>query len=105
MRVLDEQTINERLIADFCARTGLSNLRASGRIAHMFGSVARQLGVAYNAAWAIRDSWFWGSCGESDAEGLRRLSDNAQSRLQDTADFHEGAVAFVEKRAPRWLGK
>ena len=68
MRVLDEQTINERLIADFCARTGLSNLRASGRIAHMFGSVARQLGVAYNAAWAIRDSWFWGSCGESDAE-------------------------------------
>ena len=42
---------------------------------------------------------------EANAEGLRPLSDDAQGRLQQTADFREGAVAFVENRAPRWLGK
>jgi enoyl-CoA hydratase/carnithine racemase len=36
---------------------------------------------------------------------LRSASVEAQRRLEATADFHEGALAFVEKRAPRWLGR
>jgi enoyl-CoA hydratase/carnithine racemase len=36
---------------------------------------------------------------------LRTLSETAQDRVMRTEDFREGPKAFIEKRAPNWLGR
>jgi enoyl-CoA hydratase/carnithine racemase len=36
---------------------------------------------------------------------LWEISDAAGRRLHETEDFQEGPRAFVEKRAPRWVGR
>lgn len=55
-------------------------------------AVAASLKIARNAAVF------------TDTE-LHDQGDRAQAALAGTADFHEGATAFVEKRAPRWQGR
>ena len=40
----------------------------------------------------------------TDAE-LRKISEEAGMKNMQTEDFKEGPRAFVEKRAPRWVGK
>jgi len=40
-----------------------------------------------------------------DEATLSSLSDEAQQRMMQTEDFHEGPRAFIEKRVPRWQGR
>ena len=59
-----------------------------------------------NAPLAVRESLMVARRAlDYDDETLRRLSDQAQDRIMKTADFGEGARAFVEKRSPRWLAR
>lgn len=39
-----------------------------------------------------------------DDEDLRRAGDEAQKKLQQTSDYQEGSLAFLQKRRPRWTG-
>lgn len=40
-----------------------------------------------------------------DNPKLREAGDTAQARLSQSADYQEGARAFIEKRKPRWQGE
>lgn len=62
--------------------------------------------IAACAPLAVRESLAVAraSYDEEEAE-LRRMGDEAQLRLEKTADFTEGALAFAEKRMPEWQGR
>lgn len=45
------------------------------------------------------------SAANFDDDPLRRLGDELQAALARTDDYHEGSLAFIEKRAPRWTGR
>lgn len=45
------------------------------------------------------------TCTDVDAETGRRLERLGQSVLKTTEDHREGALAFLEKRPPRWQGR
>jgi enoyl-CoA hydratase/carnithine racemase len=62
--------------------------------------------VAANAPVAVRESLAIARIAQDhDNETLHRLSLEAQARIMQTEDFQEGPRAFVEKRAPRWVGR
>ena len=52
-----------------------------------------------------RHAYFAKYLASLDEATLAHLSDEAQARVMLTDDFHEGPVAFIEKRAPRWVGR
>jgi enoyl-CoA hydratase len=62
--------------------------------------------ITANAPVAVRESLGVArqALDHPDAE-LRRLSEEAQARNMTSADFKEGPLAFIEKRAPRWQGR
>ena len=45
------------------------------------------------------------TCTDVDHETGRRLERMGQSILKTTSDHAEGALAFMEKRAPQWEGR
>lgn len=62
--------------------------------------------VCANAPVAVRESVAIArQAADLDEASLRRLSDEAQARIVETEDFQEGPRAFVEKRAPVWVGR
>ncbi|MDH4071834.1 MAG: enoyl-CoA hydratase-related protein [Gammaproteobacteria bacterium] len=69
-------------------------------------AIALAAAISGNAPIAVRESLAVARRAyDLDDETLARLSDEAQARVMLTADFREGPVAFIEKRAPRWLGR
>jgi enoyl-CoA hydratase/carnithine racemase len=62
--------------------------------------------ICANAPLAVQESLrvARGCFDKTDAQ-LRALSEEAQDRIILTEDFKEGPRAFVEKRAPRWMGR
>lgn len=62
--------------------------------------------IASNAPLAVTESLRLARLAAmTDDDTLRQAGDEAQARLATTADFTEGALAFVEKRVPRWQGR
>lgn len=62
--------------------------------------------ISQNAPISVRESLAIArGAYDSDEELLARQSEEAQSRVMLTEDFREGPRAFIEKRAPRWLGR
>jgi enoyl-CoA hydratase/carnithine racemase len=55
-------------------------------------AVRESLGVA-RQAYDLEEARLWEACG------------GASQRVRQTADFQEGPRAFVEKRAPNWVGR
>ena len=61
--------------------------------------------IAANAPVAVRESLAIARLAyDTNDASLARLSSEAQIRVMLTDDFKEGPLAFVEKRAPRWVG-
>lgn len=61
--------------------------------------------ICSNAPLAVRESVRIARVASGfDDAGLRADAEAAQSKLQSTADYSEGARAFIEKRPPRWTG-
>ncbi len=62
--------------------------------------------VTANAPIAVRESLAIArQAAELDEETLWTMSRAASDRMRHTEDFQEGPRAFVEKRAPRWVGR
>jgi enoyl-CoA hydratase/carnithine racemase len=62
--------------------------------------------IAGNAPLAVQESLAVARAAYDASEvDLDRLSQAAQRRLMGTADYYEGAQAFLDKRSPRWLGR
>lgn len=62
--------------------------------------------IAVNAPLAVRESLrFARRASFFDDPALHAEVEQAQAKLQQTADYREGALAFVEKRSPVWKGR
>jgi enoyl-CoA hydratase/carnithine racemase len=62
--------------------------------------------IAANAPVAVRESLMIArQAYDLDDAALFRLSAESQERIMRTEDFQEGPRAFIEKRAPRWVGR
>jgi len=95
----------DRLPSERAAHFGLvDRLAPGGKALETALAVAKS--IACNAPLAVRESLaVVRKAYDLDDAALRRMSDEAQARLQATEDFLEGATAFVEKRPPAWKGR
>lgn len=62
--------------------------------------------IAANAPVSVRESLKVARLAQEEKDAdLRKLSAEASLRVRDTEDAKEGPRAFLEKRAPRWVGR
>lgn len=69
------------------------------RAIHLAASIAANAPLAVRESLAIARQAF-----DHDDSTLMRMCAAAQARVMTTDDFQEGPRAFIEKRAPRWVG-
>lgn len=95
----------ERLSAERAAAFGMVNrLVPPGRAVEEALKLAAA--INRNAPLAVRESLaIVKAFANFDEDELQTLSLLAQDRLASTLDFAEGPLAFIEKRAPRWVGR
>jgi|SRR5882762_3629596 len=95
----------ERLAADRALAFGLVN-RVVPKDRTLAEALALADSIAANAPIAVRESLKIARLAvDLDEATLSSLSDEAQQRMMQTEDFHEGPRAFIEKRVPRWQGR
>jgi enoyl-CoA hydratase/carnithine racemase len=80
------------------------------RLAHNGAAVtsASELaaGICANAPVAVQESLSLArASADLDEATLRKATSEAQARIIQTADAREGTRAFIEKRAPKWVGR
>ena len=110
-RVLPRQLANEvialgiSLDAKRCFELGLINrMVASEKVVQEAVMFASQ--ICGNAPLAVQESLkIARTCFDATDSKLRALSEEAQERIMLTEDFQEGPRAFIEKRAPNWIGR
>lgn len=62
--------------------------------------------ICANAPIAVRESLAVARASYDLSEReLRDLCEERRRRIWETEDFREGPRAFIEKRAPRWVGR
>jgi enoyl-CoA hydratase/carnithine racemase len=62
--------------------------------------------IASNAPLAVQESLKIARLsGDLDNKALNQMSMESQDLLSQTEDFKEGPRAFIEKRAPKWVGR
>jgi len=95
----------EPIPAALAERHGLLNaVVPAGQVVEAALGLARR--VIVNAPVAVRESLAIArQAMDLDEEALWRLSRAASDFMKTTEDFQEGPRAFVEKRAPRWVGR
>lgn len=82
----------------------INRLAPDGQVVEVALELARR--IAACAPLAVRESLAVARASYDEEEvELRRRGDEAQLRLEKTADFAEGSLAFTQKRAPHWLGR
>ncbi len=95
----------EPISAARAAQFGLVNeVVSAGEVRSAALALARQ--VCANAPIAVRESLAIArQAADLDEAALWALSRAAGERIRQTNDFQEGPRAFVEKRAPHWVGR
>jgi len=95
----------DRISSERAAALGMVNrLAAPGLAVDEALAIAEK--IAANAPVAVRESLaVVRAAFDLDDAALRRLSEEAQDRVSLTEDFQEGPRAFIEKRAPVWIGR
>jgi len=95
----------ERLTADRAAALGLVN-RVVPKERTLPTSLELAGAIVRNAPLAVWESLVIARQAiDLDDDALGKLSAEGQTRLMQSEDFREGPRAFVEKRAPRWMGR
>lgn len=98
--ILSGETIDAARAFDF----GLVNRLTDGDVVveatALARSISRNAPLALKASIAIARQ----AAGFDDSR-LRQAGDDAQAQLSRTADYAEGARAFLDKRLPRWAGR
>lgn len=95
----------EPIPAALALQHGLVNrVVPAGEVREAALALARR--VCANAPLAVRESLAIARRAlDLEEEALWELSRAASQRIRETEDFKEGPRAFVEKRAPRWVGR
>ncbi len=96
----------EPISAERAHALGMVNVLAPSAEGLLDAAQALAARITVNAPIAVRESLAIArqTFDLSDAE-LARASDEGQARNMASEDFKEGPRAFIEKRAPRWLGR
>jgi len=95
----------EPITAALALRHGLLN-EVVPQAAVLEAALALARSVVANAPVAVRESLAIArQAAALDDAALWALSAAASARIRETEDFQEGPRAFVEKRAPRWVGR